>query len=83
MGEVYRIRTFFGFLYIFYIYKAPYPEQTGTEMFVQFEHDHFDDGHDDQLKGAGLPQYCSEGDENSGSSEVSRQQPATQTSRQT
>ena len=25
MGGVYRIQTFFGFLYIFYIYKAPYP----------------------------------------------------------
>ena len=23
MGGVYRIQTFFGFLYIFYIYKAP------------------------------------------------------------
>ena len=24
MGGVYRIQTFFGFLYFFYIYKAPY-----------------------------------------------------------
>ena len=23
MGGVYRIQTFFGFLYFFYIYKAP------------------------------------------------------------
>ena len=25
MGGVYRIQTFFGFLYFFYIYKAPKP----------------------------------------------------------
>ena len=32
MGGVYRIQTFFGFLYIFYIYKTP----KHTEVFFFF-----------------------------------------------
>ena len=32
MGGVYRIQTFFGFLYIFYIYKAPYSLPASLRM---------------------------------------------------
>ena len=35
---MYRIQTFFGFLYFFYIYKAPYTvlEKTGKNLITKY-----------------------------------------------
>ena len=39
MGGVYRIQTFFGFLYFFYIYKAP-KRLSFMIMFYLYEAEH-------------------------------------------
>ena len=36
MGGVYRIQTFFGFLYFFYIYKAPNIKKKKKKFFFFF-----------------------------------------------
>ena len=38
MGGVYRIQTFFGFLYFFYIYKAPKPSASLSNFTLTFAH---------------------------------------------
>ena len=34
MGGVYRIQTFFGFLYFFYIYKAPKSSESDDNLTI-------------------------------------------------